>query len=309
MKKYQEIWRMNNYQGWLNIYKPLGISSFTVVKKIKKKFQIDKIGHGGTLDPLAEGVLPIAVGKATKLIQFINNNIKEYEFEIKWGEQTSTDDSEGKVINRSNHIPSTEKIIEKLKEFKGEILQTPPKASAVKIKGKRAYELLRENIDFKINEKKVFIYSSELIGSIDRISTKIKIKCGKGFYVRSFARDIAESLNTKGHIKALKRTKVGKFTEKNANLLDDLLKIGQTLTEFKGFHTSTSMLDDILAFEVGDEKNKINISQGKSININSLIDPLLNSTDRKIVFLTDRGKVLSFGKLHGDLFKPDKVLI
>jgi tRNA pseudouridine55 synthase len=302
---------MNNLQGWLNVYKPVGISSFTVVRKIKKKFQINKIGHGGTLDPLAEGVIPIAIGKATKLIPFINNDMKEYEFEIKWGEQTSTDDAEGETISTSNYIPSAEEIQNKLKEFIGEILQKPPRASAIKIDGKRAYKLFRENKDFEIKEKKVFIYSTEIIDLPNPLIAKIRIKCGKGFYVRSFARDFAESLNTKGHINYLKRTKVGKFISKNSNLLDDLLKIGQTLSEFKDFHTSISMLDDILAYEIDDENNKISISQGKSINlnVNNLINPTLNSTDRKIVFLTDKGNVFSFGKLNGNLFKPDKVLI
>jgi len=305
---------MNKQQGWLNIYKPLGLSSFSVVRKVKKQFNLDKVGHGGTLDPLAEGILPIAIGKTTKLIPFINNAIKEYIFEIKWGEQTSTDDAEGDIISRSSNIPSDDDIKKELMKFKGEILQKPPKASAIKVNGKRAYKLLRENKDFEIKERKVLIYSSELISSNSHknsFKSKIMISCGKGFYIRSFARDIAECLNTKGHISSLKRTKVGKFNEKNANLLDDLLKIGQRLTEFRGFHTSSSMLDDILAYEIDDEKNKISISQGKSININikKLIYPLLNSSDREIVFLTDNGKVISIGKLYGDLFKPDKVLI
>ena len=302
---------MNDNQGWLNIYKPLGLSSFDVVKKIKNFFFLDKVGHGGTLDPYAEGVLPIAIGKATKLIPFINNDLKEYEFEIKWGEQTSTDDAEGDVIGTSDHFPSNDNINNILKEFKGEILQRPPKASAIKIKGKRAYKLLRDNQDFEIKEKKVFIYSAEILDSKNKDITKMKIRCGKGFYIRSFARDIAQLLGSKAHINALKRTKVGKFTEKNANLLDDLLKIGQTLSAFKGFHTSVSMLDDILAYEIDDEKNKISISQGKSININvnRFISPPLNSSERKIVFLTDKGKVISFGKLNGNLFRPEKVLI
>ena len=302
---------MSNLQGWLNIYKPVGISSFAVVRKIKKKFQINKVGHGGTLDPLAEGVIPIAIGKATKLIPFINNEMKEYEFEIKWGEQTSTDDAEGETICTSNYIPSAEEIKNKLKEFIGEIFQKPPRASAIKIDGKRAYRLFRENKDFEIKEKKVFIHSAEIIDLSNPLIAKIRIKCGKGFYIRSFARDFAESLNTKGHTNFLKRTKVGKFTSENSNLLDDLLKIRQTLSEFRGFHTSISMLDDILAYEIDGENNKISVSQGKSINlnVNNLINPTLNSTDRKIVFLTDKGNVFSFGKLCGDLFKPDKVLI
>ena len=303
---------MNNIQGWLCVYKPLGLSSFSVIKKLKKKFDLEKIGHGGTLDPLAEGVLPIAIGKTTKLIPFINNDVKEYEFEIKWGEQTSTDDSEGDIISSSNNIPQDIDIINKLKEFDGEIIQKPPKASAIKINGTRAYKLFRENKIFETKEKKVTIYSSEFIKTLDNKSkSKFRISCGKGFYIRSFARDFAEILGTKGHISTLKRTKVGKFTLKNANLLDDLLKIRQTLHEFKGFHTSVSMLDGILAYEIDDEKNRLSISQGKSINIDikKLIKPPLNLTDRKIVFLTDKGKIISFGKLNGNLFKPDKVLI
>ena len=303
---------MNNIQGWINVNKPSGLSSFAVVKKIKKHFNLNKVGHGGTLDPLAEGVLPIAIGKTTKLISFINGNTKEYEFEIKWGEQTTTDDSEGEIISSSSYYPSETEIKSSLKKFKGEIMQKPPKASAVKIDGKRAYKLLRENIDFDIQLKKVYIHSVELISNDSHKKlSKIRIKCGKGFYIRSFARDLAEFLDTKGHVSALRRTKVGKFYFKNANLLDDLLKIGQTLLEFKGFHSSVSMLDDILAYEIDDEKDLLSISQGKliKINLNNIINPLLDSTDGKIIFLTDKGKVLSFGKLDGNLFKSQKVLI
>ena len=302
---------MSNIQGWLNIYKPLNISSFAIIRRIKKKFNIDKIGHGGTLDPLAEGILPIAVGKTTKLIPFINSDVKEYEFEIKWGEQTSTDDREGKIIERTDNIPTLENIKIKLKEFRGIIMQKPPKASAIKIKGQRAYNLLRQNIDFELEEKNVQIFETKIINWENELITKIKIKCGKGFYVRSFARDLAEKLDSKGHVHSLKRTKVGKFNINNANLLDDLLKIGQRLHEFRGFHSSVSMLDDILAYEVDDEESKLNLSHGKAININInlLNNPPLNLLDRKVIFLTNKGSVLSFGKLDGDLFKPDKVLI
>ena len=302
---------MSDIQGWLNIYKPLNISSFDVIREIKKKFNIKKIGHGGTLDPLAEGILPIAIGNTTKLISLINSNVKEYEFEIKWGEQTSTDDREGMIIERTDNIPTLENIKIKLKEFRGIIMQKPPKASAIKIKGQRAYNLLRQNIDFEVGEKNVQIFETKIINWENELITKIKIKCGKGFYVRSFARDLAEKLDSKGHVHSLKRTKVGKFNINNANLLDDLLKIGQRLHEFKGFHSSVSMLDDILAYEVDDEKSKLNLSHGKAININInlLNNPPLNLFDRKVIFLTNKGSVLSFGKLDGDLFKPNKVLI
>ena len=302
---------MDNFQGWLNIYKPKGISSFTVVKKIKKKFNIDKIGHGGTLDPLAEGVLPIAIGKATKLISFINYYNKEYEFEIKWGKQTTTDDWEGDTIATSLNIPSIIDIKNVLKNSIGEILQKPPKASAVKINGERAYKLLREKKDFDTKPKKVFIHSLKILNLNEKLITKLFIKCSKGFYIRSFARDIAEKLNTKAHIYSLKRTKVGKFELFNSNLLDDVLKIGQRLSEFRGFHKSTSMLDDILAYEIDEEKIRNYISQGKMIkvNFNQFINPLLDLSEEKNIFLTENGNVISIGKLNGDLFKPKKVLI
>ena len=297
-------------QGWLNIYKPRGISSFKAVYKIKKKFNLKKIGHGGTLDPLAEGVLPIAIGKTTKLIPFINKNIKEYEFEIKWCEQTTTDDSEGEVIARSLKIPSSIEISNQLLKMRGNILQKPPHASAIKINGKKAYQLLRENKNFQIKERPVFLDKVSFLSS-EKQTSKLFIRCGKGFYIRSFARDLGEKLATKAHVSSLKRIKVGKFEAKNANLLDDLLNIGQRLFEFKGFHSSSSMLDDILAYEIDDEKNINSISQGRSIklDIKKLIKPPLNFTDKKVIFLTVKGNIISYGKLSGDLFEPNKVLL
>jgi tRNA pseudouridine55 synthase len=302
---------MNNYSGWLNVYKPINITSFGVLKKIKKNFFFNKIGHAGTLDPLAEGILPVAVGKTTKLIQFISNQIKEYEFEIKWGVQTSTDDREGTVIDRSFNIPNYKDINIKLKKFTGTILQAPPKASAVKINGVRAYNLFRSNKEFEVKKKYVRIYESNIIDSTKNSLTKIKIRCGKGFYIRSFVRDLADHLATKGHVFSLKRTKVGKFCLENSILLDDLLKIGQTRQGFREIHSSVSMLDDILAYEIDDEKLIKEISQGKSIKIdaNFFLKDSLNLSGRSIVFLTNKKNVLSFGKLDGSLFKPQKVLI
>ena len=302
---------MNDHPGWLNVYKPINITSFGVLKKIKKKFFFNKIGHAGTLDPLAEGILPVAIGKTTKLIQFISNQIKEYEFEIKWGEQTSTDDREGAVIDRSFNIPNYKDINLKLKELTGTILQAPPKASAIKINGVRAYKLLRSNKEFKIQKKYVHIYESNIIESTKNNLTKIRIRCGKGFYVRSFVRDLANDLATKGHVFSLKRTKVGKFCLENSILLDDLLKIGQTRLGFREIHSSISMLDDILAYEIDDEKLINEISQGKSVKIdaNLFLKDSLNLGGRPIVFLTNKKNVLSFGELDGSLFKPQKVLI
>ena len=297
-------------QGWVNLYKPKGISSFSAIYKIKKKFNIKKIGHAGTLDPNAEGILPIAINKTTKLIPFVNISSKKYYFTIKWGEQTSTDDSEGDVINYSNKIPSEEEINRVINTFIGLQDQTPPKASAVKVNGKRAYAALRENKKFSLESKKVFLKSIIFLSSKNNMSS-FEINCGKGFYVRSLARDIAFKLKTYGHVVELKRVKVGYFVEKSSILLDDMLKIGQSEFEFNCIHSSISMLDDILAYEVEEEEDLNNLSLGKSIFINKkkLIKKPLSSDKEELVFLSNKGNIISFGKLSEDLFKPNKVLI
>ena len=297
-------------QGWINLYKPVGISSFSAIYKIKKNFNIKKLGHAGTLDPNAEGVLPIAINKTTKLISFINTDSKKYIFKIKWGEQTSTDDAEGKVINFTNKIPKDNDIKKIINIFLGYQDQVPPKASAVKVNGRRAYSIFRDQKNFTLKAKKVFLKSILFLRSINNTS-EFLIECGKGYYVRSLARDIAHKLDTYGHIIELKRVKVGKFTDKASILLDDLLKIGQSEFEFNCIHSSISMLDDILAYEVEEKKDLNNLSLGKSIfiNKNKLIKKPLNSDKEELVFLSKKGKIISFGKLSEDLFKPNKVLI
>ena len=301
---------MNKIQGWINLYKPKNISSFNSINKIKKKFSIDKIGHAGTLDPLAEGILPVAIGKTTKLIPFVNQNIKKYNFTINWGKQTTTDDSEGSIINKSELIPDLENIISKSKNFTGHIMQKPPKVSAVKVNGERAYKLVRKNIEFDIKLKKVYVKSIKILKH-NIPQTSFEIESGKGFYIRSFARDLSKELGTYGHISALERLKVGKFTKKSSILLDDLLKIGQRLTEINCIKPSISMLDDILAVEVEDQKDLINISLGRSIEIdeNKLLSFSSDLLDNNLIFLSSNGDIVSIGKLVGNLFKPKKVLI
>jgi len=296
-------------QGWINLYKPVGISSFSAIHKIKKKFNIKKLGHAGTLDPNAEGVLPIGINKTTKLIPFVNINSKKYFFKIKWGEQTSTDDSEGEIINYCNKIPKEDEINKLINSFLGYKDQIPPKASAIKVNGRRAYSILRDQKDFILKPKKVFLKSILFLLS-KKNSSQFLIECGKGYYVRSLARDIAQELDTYGHVIELKRTKVGNFTDKTSILLDDLLKIGQSEFEFNFIHSSISMLDDILAYEVEKKEDINDLSLGKAIyiNKNKLIKEPLNSDKKELVFLSNKGKIISFGKLSGDLFQPNKVL-
>ncbi len=301
---------MISKQGWINLYKPKNITSFRAINFIKKKFLINKIGHAGTLDPMAEGILPVAIGKATKLIPYINNMHKEYEFTITWGSQTTTDDSEGQILFETNYFPTKEVIEKKINNYVGYINQTPPKVSAVKINGKRAYKLFRENEKFTIEPKKVFTEDLTITKHITN-KTSFKILCGKGFYIRSFARDFALDLKTYGHISSLKRSKVGKFTEKTSILLDDLLKIGQRHKEINCIAPSISMLDDILAYEIEEQLDIDNLSFGRSIKIdeNKIINSSSINLDKKNIFLFNKGDIVSIGKLDGNLFKPNKILI
>lgn len=301
---------MISKQGWINLYKPKNITSFKAINSIKKKFSINKIGHAGTLDPMAEGVLPIAIGKATKLIPYISNVNKEYEFTVTWGIQTTTDDAEGEILFESSYLPKRKEIEKKIINYIGFISQIPPKVSAVKINGKRAYKLFRENKKFTIQPKKVFIEDLCITDhSINK--TSFKILCGQGFYVRSLARDLAIDLKTYGHISSLKRSKVGKFSEKNSILLDDLLKIGQTHEEINCISTTISMLDDILAYEIEEKLDIENLSFGRSIKIDErkIINPSSINLDKKNIFLFKKGDIVSIGKLDGNLFKPNKILI
>ena len=297
-------------QGWINLYKPKNISSFKAINSLKKEFLINKIGHAGTLDPMAEGVLPVAIGKATKLIPYISIMNKEYEFTISWGSQTMTDDAEGKILFESNYFPQKNEIEKKIINYLGFINQIPPKVSAVKVNGNRAYKLVRNNETFKIQPKKVLVENLSIIDhSIKK--TSFKILCGKGFYVRSLARDLALDLKTYGHISSLKRSKVGKFNEKNSILLDDLLKIGQRHKEINCISPTISMLDDILAYEIDDQLDIKNLSFGRSIKIdeNKIINSSSINLDKENILLSNKGDIVSIGKLDGNLFIPNKILI
>ena len=260
--------------GWLNVYKPPNITSSKTVLKIKKQFKLKKIGHAGTLDPNAEGILPIAFGSTTRIISFMENKNKKYNFTIKWGEQTSTDDSEGKIVFKSSKIPNTDEINRSLTNFIGHIQQIPPKYSAIKINGNRAYDLSRSKIEFELKPRFVRVYSIKCLKNKKYNESSFSVICGKGFYVRSFARDFAINLSTRGHILRLKREKVGIFNVTNSILLDDLLKISHLSEGIKGFYHSSVVLDDIPALTVNNEAIS-DIRMGKKINVSYLSDNTL----------------------------------
>ena len=214
----------NNLNGWLIINKDLGMTSRQVVNIIKKTLNVKKIGHAGTLDPLATGVLALAVGKATKTVKYIMDGMKKYSFTIKWGISTDTQDAEGKIISKSNKKPNKIKLNSILKNLVGEKNQIPPKFSAIKVNGKRAYDLARNGKKFTLKSRKVFLKNIRVVEkNID--STSFEIECGKGFYVRSLVRDICKKLNVDGHVIKLKRIESEPFNLKSSISIEDFLRL------------------------------------------------------------------------------------
>ena len=217
----------NDLNGWLVINKDLGMTSRQVVNIIKKTLNVKKIGHAGTLDPLATGVLALAVGKATKMVKYIMDGMKKYRFTIKWGISTDSQDAEGKIVAKSNKKLDKIKLNLVLKNFIGEKNQIPPKFSAVKVKGKRAYKLARSGKEFSLKPKKVFLKKIRIIeNNLDKYNfTRFEIECGKGFYVRSLVRDICKKLNVDGHVIKLKRIESEPFNIKSSITIKEFLDL------------------------------------------------------------------------------------
>jgi len=197
--------------GWLIIDKPRGLTSTAVVNKVKWALNARKAGHAGTLDPSATGVLAIALGEATKTIRYVTNALKCYQFVVRFGVATNTDDDEGKVIQESTLRPNNGQILEALNKFTGYIEQYPPKFSAVKIDGKRAYALARKGKVFNLSSRPLFVKNLLMLKRLDRDHVKLEMTCGKGGYVRSIARDLGETLHCYGHVRSLHRTWSGPF--------------------------------------------------------------------------------------------------
>src|SRR6266478_262295 len=199
--------------GWIVLDKPVGITSTHAVGAVKHLFQAKRAGHAGTLDPLASGVLPIALGEATKTVSFVMEGRKTYCFTVRWGEERDTDDAEGRVTASRTERPSTDELRALLPRFVGQIAQVPPRFSALKIGGERAYDLAREGEAVEIAPRSVEIHRLELIEALDPDHTKFIAECGKGTYVRALARDLGRAAGCFGHVAALRRTGVGSFGE------------------------------------------------------------------------------------------------
>ena len=287
--------------GWINLNKPKGFSSAYCLNVIKSKFKKIKIGHAGTLDPLAEGVLPIALGEATKAVSLIHLQLKSYLFEIEWGSETDTLDLEGKVINTNDVYPDKKQIQNILKKFIGHQMQMPPKFSAVKINGKRSYELARNNLEFDMEERKVFIKNIRLLKHENNKSL-FYIKCGTGTYIRSLARDIAKAFGGFTHITKLVRTRYGSFKIRNANTLEKLIEKERSEDFLKYVLDIHSALIHIPSIKLNDQRINL-IKNGMMVSLVNEFGKV--SLDN--IYTQALEKPLALGYLKSGFFYPRRV--
>lgn len=214
--------------GWLILDKPAGPTSTDLVNKVRWAFEAKKAGHAGTLDPAATGLLAIALGEATKTIPFITDALKCYRFTVRWGMATDTDDAEGAAVATSASRPDRAAIEAALAGFRGEILQTPPKFSAVKVAGARAYDLAREGAEVALDARPLWVESLRLIGCPDADHAELELVCGKGGYVRAIARDLGAALGCHGHVAGLRRLWSGPFDVAEGVTLDEIERLART---------------------------------------------------------------------------------
>ena len=240
--------------GWLILDKPLGLTSTKALAIARRLLNANKAGHAGTLDPLASGVLPLAFGEATKTVPFLVEARKTYRFTVRWGGETATDDAEGPVVRSSELRPSLDHILAGLASFVGEIMQTPPAFSAVKVDGERAYDLAREGATVVLEPRLAHIHRIEVVEIVDADQCVFEMVCGKGTYVRAFARDLGRALGCLGHVGALTRLAVGPFRLKAAISLEQLEESAKGGAAKRLLMPLATALDDIPGLAVTDQE-------------------------------------------------------
>lgn len=284
--------------GWVIVDKPEGMTSAHVVAKIKRLFKVKKAGHGGTLDPFATGVLPIALGEATKALSYILDSTKAYRFEVKWGEARTTDDREGEITATSPKRPSPQEIKEALPFFSGSINQIPPAYSALKVNGERAYALARKGEEVVLPSRQIEVKSLTLLSTTPQTAT-FEVVCSKGTYVRSLARDMALYLGTYGYVLNLRRLMAGPFHEKNAILLASFLDIGHKAELANYVLPIQDALADILALEIKD------IDEAKFRHGQTFLSSPTTTEDTVLIMC--KGSPLGFAKINKGWISPLRV--
>lgn len=291
--------------GWLILDKSRGQTSTQALGAAKRIFDAQKAGHAGTLDPLATGILPVAFGEATKTVSFVVDGAKAYRFAVRWGEETTTDDAEGEVTQTSAARPSKADIEALLPRFIGEIMQTPPQFSAVKIDGNRAYDLARDGEHVEIEPRPVAIDSLHLIEMPNDDVAVLEAECGKGTYVRAIARDLGRLLGCYGHVIELRRTQVGPFTEDDAYSLDEI----REMAEKEGPEAVMGLLlpietalDDVPALTVS-PSDAASLARGQSVLIRGRDAPILSGP----IYATVKGRIIALGEVERGELKPTRV--
>lgn len=295
--------------GWLVLDKPLGLTSAAVVSRARKMLNAAKAGHGGTLDPQATGLLPIAFGEATKTVSYVMDGRKRYRMSIRWGEARDTDDSEGAVVGTSDSRPSEEEIRRALPAFTGDIAQVPPAYSAIKVDGQRAYALARADRPPVLQPRQVQIFQFELLSAADRDHTTFEVASGKGAYMRSLARDLATRLGTVGHIESLRRIAVGPFDESDAISLDKLKELSHSAAAVSVLRPVETVLDDIPALAMTEnEARRLKCGQAISALQVARRTPLRDISQGAVVCAMAAGKPVALARFEGGEIRPFRIL-
>ena len=293
--------------GWVVLDKPVGMTSTHAVSVVKRLFSAKRCGHAGTLDPLASGALPIALGEATKTVPFVMDGRKLYRFTIRWGEERDTDDAEGRTVSISTERPSPEAVRALLPSYTGLIQQIPPRYSAIKIEGERAYDLARDGEQVELAPRPVEIGRLELVNIPDPDHAVLEAECGKGTYVRSLARDLGRALGCFGHVSALRRASVGPFGEETMILLEQLEALCHRAASGEGSLADALMpvetaLDDIPALAVS-WADAARLQRGQAVLLRGRDAPNFRGT----VYVTVSGQLLALAELDRGEIVPKRV--
>jgi len=292
--------------GWVVLDKPYGMTSTQAVGKIRWLFEAEKAGHGGTLDPLATGLLPIALGEATKTVQWAMDGRKVYRFTAAWGEERTTDDLEGEVAATSAERPSRAAIEAVLPRFRGEILQAPPAFSAIKVEGERAYDLARAGEAVELAPRPILIESLDLVGQPDEDHATFEVSCGKGTYIRSLARDMGRALGCLAHISMLRRVAVGPFAEAHMIPLEKLEELRHKAPGGNAMdgvlQPIETVLDGIPALAI-DAAQAQRLKQGQSVLLRGANAPIA----AQAVLVTAGSKPLGIGAIEQGSLKPKRL--
>ncbi|WP_417679194.1 tRNA pseudouridine(55) synthase TruB [Roseibium sp.] len=300
----------NAINGWLVLDKPYGITSNDALGKIKRILHPQKVGHAGTLDPRATGCLPLAFGEATKTVSFVMDGRKIYRFEVTWGAETNTDDTEGEVVATSDVRPDADAIHAVLADFTGTIMQVPPAFSAIKVDGERAYDLAREGETVELEARPIDVHRLDLVDCPDANRAVFEAECGKGTYVRALARDMGRRLGSRGHVTDLRRLLVGPFGEEDMVTLDELAEAAEELEEGQGIE---ALVEEFIlpVREAMDNLEEVPVSLEDAAKIRKGMAVLLRGRSAPLAceaaFASHAGVPVALGAIDKGRFQPSRV--